>query len=256
MRTESAQPKDKPGDLEYRTAKQELFIRDLERYNIRAVMVDTYQQITDTLSLIENRYKSRTIFVSGAAHEYGTRWTANEAIQFVHELSKSLVAQDYRLVTGLGLGIGSTVLDGALQQIYHVQRSGLTDQLIIRPFPQSLQGKQLWKAYREDMLDFAGMAVYMFGNKLQGDPPTVMESNGMVDEFEIAHEKGIKVLPLGFTEYVSRLLYDRVAANFAGYYPKATLKFQALFKQLGDSSRSLTDQLATTIEALNELQRM
>lgn len=256
VRKESARADDKPGELEYRIAKQELFIRDLERYNIRAVMVDAYDDITTVLRMVENRYKSRTIFVSGAAHDYGSRWTTNDVLQFVHDLGSRLVADDYRLVTGLGLGIGSTVLDGALQQIYHVQRRSLSDQLIIRPFPQSLQGQQLWRAYREDMLNFAGMAVYMFGNKLGGDPPTVQRSTGMLDEFEIAHQKGIKVLPLGFTEFVARELYDRVRANFGTFYPTATSKFQTLFNLLGDATRPLADQLTTTVDALNELQRM
>lgn len=256
VRKESPEANDKPGDLEYRLAKQEFFIRDLERYNVRAVMVDAYDDITNVLRLVENRYKSRTIFISGAAHEYGVRWTPSEALQFVHELSSRLVADDYRLVTGLGLGIGSTVIDGALQQIYHVQRRSLSDQLTVRPFPQSLQGQQLWRAYREDMLNFAGMAVYMFGNKLAGDPPSLQQSNGIVEEFEIAHEKGIKVLPLGFTEFVARELYDRVTANFAGFYPSATPRFKSLFDQLGDSTRSLSDQLTTTLDALSELQKM
>lgn len=256
VKSEGQKEGDQPGELEYRQAKQKLFIRDLERYNIRAVMVDDYSQITDVLRTIENRYKSKTIFVSGAAHEYGDRWSTQDALQFVNDLGKELASRDYRLVTGLGLGIGSAVLDGALQQIYHVQRRSLTDQLVIRPFPQSLQGQQLWRAYREDMLDFAGMAVYMFGNKMAGQPPSLQKSNGMVDEFDIACAKGVKVLPLGFTEFVARDLYDRVHSDFNRYYPTATPKFQTLFGLLGDPGRSLKDQLTTTIEALSELQRM
>lgn len=256
VKTEAPKDDDKPGEFEYRKAKQELFIRDLERYNIRAVMVDSYEQITTILRMIESRYKSKMIFVSGAAHEYGPRWTAQEAQSFVHTLGKELIARDYKLVTGLGLGIGSTIVDGALTQIYHVQRRSLTDELVIRPFPQSPQGQQTWHAYRQDMLDFSGIAIYMFGNKLAGEPPSVQRSVGMVDEFDIAQAKGIKVLPLGFTEYVARELYDRVKMNFAGFYPTATAKFRAMFDLLGDPTRSLSDQTTTTLDALAELQRM
>ncbi len=158
-------------------------------------------------------------------------------------------------MTGLGVGIGSTVVDGALQQIYQVQKRSLTDQLVIRPFPQSLVGRQLWRAYREDMLDFAGLAVFMFGNKLEGDPATVVASAGVVEEFEVAHSKGVKVLPLGFTEYVSRELWVRVRDDFATYYPNATPAFRTAFDLLGDPSRTLDDQLQTTIDALIEMQR-
>lgn len=73
-----------------------------------APMVDSYDQITEVLRRVETRHKSKTIFVSGAAHEYGMRWTSNEALDFVHKLWE-LAARDYfRLVTGLGVGIGST----------------------------------------------------------------------------------------------------------------------------------------------------
>lgn len=256
VRKESAEPTDKPGDFEYRKAKQDLFIRDLGRYNIRAVLVDAYEEITRVLAMVESRHKSKTVFVSGAAHEYGNRFSRADALAFVHKLGSSLIDRDFRVVTGLGLGIGSTVVDGALQQIYHKQRRSLTDQLVIRPFPQSLAGQQLWTAYRHDMLDFAGLAIFMFGNKLASDPPVITDSNGVLEEFEIAHGKGIHVLPLGFTEYVSRQLYERVSGRFDTFYPRATTRFRQLFPLLGDGNRTLDEQLKTTIDALTELQRM
>ncbi|MBE2262434.1 MAG: SIR2 family protein [Burkholderiaceae bacterium] len=256
LRRESLAPGEPPEELAYRQAKQDYFIKDLERYNIRAVMVDSYDQITEVLRGIETRYKGKTIFVSGAAHEYGSRWSSTDALDFVHKLSWELVARDFRLVTGLGVGIGSTVVDGALQQIYRVQRRTLRDQLIIRPFPQSVEGKQLWSAYRDDMLNFAGIAIFMFGNKLAGKPPALATSDGVVEEFRIAVEKGLKVLPLGFTEYAARTLYDQVATDFARYFPRSTPSFESLFKLLGDSTRSLTEQLKTTLSALQELERM
>jgi len=256
VRKESAHKDDRPGDLEYRLAKQDLFIRDLSRYNIRAVLVYEYNEITEILRAIEARHKSRTVFVSGAAHDYGSRFSAADALSFVHRLSSVLIEHDFRIVTGLGVGIGSTVVDGALNQIYHVQRRRLTDQLVFRPFPQSPTGKALWTAYRNDMLDFAGLALFMFGNKFEGSPPSVVNSNGMVEEFDIAHSKGVRVLPLGFTEFVSRELYERVKGAFGRYYPNSMPTFKQHFDLLGDPSRALDEQLRTTIDALLELRKM
>ncbi|WP_129779442.1 SIR2 family protein [Peristeroidobacter soli] len=256
VKKESAEAADAPGDLEYRVAKQELFIRDLGRYNIRAVVIDAYEDITRVLSLVENRYKSKTVFVSGAAHEYGAL-SERDALGFVHSLGKTLIDRDFRIVTGLGLGVGSTIVDGALQQIYQVQRRSLTDQLLIRPFPQSVTGKMLWTSYRHDMLAYAGLAVFMFGNKLEGGAtPSVVDSNGMIEEFEIACAKGTRVLPLGFTGYVARQLYEKVFASFGAYYPTATTAFKQQFRHLGDTTRTLTEQLTTTVDALVELQKM
>lgn len=239
-------------DFQYRKAKQEFFIRDLERYNIRVVLLEDYAQVPKVLSALEWKFKSKTVFVSGAAHEYG-KWPADVALNFVHKLGDQLVSHDYKIVTGLGLGVGSTLLDGALQQIYRVQRRSLRDQVVIRPFPQSEEGKRLWTTYRNDMLDFAGIAIFMFGNKIDQKTKELVLSDGIEEEFAIAREKGIKVLPLGFTGYVAANLYARVKADFDSFYPKATAGFRKHFEDLGDDTRTLDEQLNTLLAALEEL---
>jgi hypothetical protein len=244
-----------PEDFAYRKAKQEFFIRDLQRYNIRVVMLDSYDDVPRVLKAIECKFKSRNVFVSGAAHEYGT-FSEPEALEFVHKLGDGMVARDNRIVTGLGLGIGSTLLDGALQQIYRVQKRVLRDQVIVRPFPQGVAAEQIWPIYRSDMLDFAGIAIFMFGNKLNKEKTQIVISDGVINEFEIAVGKGIKVLPLGFTSYAARQLYDRVAADFDTFYPKATNRFRQCFADLGNATRSLDEQRKTFFDALTELESM
>ena len=244
-----------PEDFAYRKAKQEFFIRDLQRYNIRVVMLDSYDDVPKVLKAIEWKFKSRNVFVSGAAHEYGI-FSEPLALDFVHKLGDGLVANDYRIVTGLGLGIGSTLLDGALQQIYRVQRRVLRDQVVIRPFPQGVTAEQIWPAYRSDMLDFAGVAIFMFGNKLNQEKTQAVISDGVIKEFEIAVDKGIQVLPLGFTGYAAKQLYDRVAANFDTFYPKATSRFRQCFSDLGNNARPSHEQRKTIFDALVELANM
>ena len=244
-----------PEDFAYRKAKQEFFIRDLQRYNIRVVMLDSYDDVPKVLKAIEWKFKGRNVFVSGAAHEYGI-FSEPLALDFVHKLGDGLVASDYRIVTGLGLGIGSTLLDGALQQIYRVQRRVLRDQVVIRPFPQGVTAEQIWPAYRSDMLDFAGVAIFMFGNKLNQEKTQAVISDGVIKEFKIAVDKGIQVLPLGFTGYAARQLYDRVATDFDTFYPKATSRFRQCFSDLGNDVRSLDEQRKTFFDALAELEKM
>lgn len=253
LRKES--PKDNNvGDFNYRKARQDHFIRDLERYNIRAVMVDEYDEITEILVKLEGKFKSKTIFVSGAAHDYGN-YSADEALNFVHKLSSNLIGKEYKIVTGLGLGIGSTVVDGALQNIYHVQKKSLHDQIIIRPFPQSTDGKKLWREYRDDMLNFAGISIFMFGNKID-EYGAVVESSGMIDEFNIAISKCIKVLPLGFTGFTAKKLYENVKNNVSNFYPNATDAFKETFLLLGDGTISLDDQLRNTMIALSQMEKI
>ncbi|HKU25785.1 MAG TPA: SIR2 family protein [Candidatus Sulfotelmatobacter sp.] len=252
---EHQRPNESNEDFAYRRAKQEFFVRDLQRYNVRVVMLENYDQVPEVLSAIEWRFKSRTVFVSGAAHEYAPL-TESSALGIVHKIGDELIGKDYRLVTGLGLGVGSTLLDGALQHIYRVQRRILRDQIVIRPFPQSVGGKQLWTVYRNDMLDFAGIAIFMFGNKLGPDGKAIVPSNGMQEEFDIAVEKKIKVLPLGFTGYMARTLYDKVQSDFDKFYPNATAAFRQHFVDLGNENRTHDEQRTTLFSALVELETM
>jgi len=256
VRKEAAMEGDKPGDLEYRIAKQHFFIRDLERYNIRAVEVTNYDEIPLILKRIEQRFKSHTVFISGAAHVYGDKISEEEALTFVHKLSSKLIEKRFRIVTGLGLGIGSTVINGALEQIYQVERRVLHDDLVIRPFPQGTDMAKIWPQYRSDMLDYAGLSIYLFGNKIVEATGEVVESNGMINEFDIAEGKGVKVLPLGFTGFAAKTLWIKVNDNFDSYYPAASDEFKKAFSELGDDTRSFEEHLNSTILALDELQKL
>ena len=72
--------------FEYRKVKQALFINDLKRLNIKALMIETYGKITEILPAIELKHKQRSIFISGSAHEYGG-WKREDAQTFIHDLA-------------------------------------------------------------------------------------------------------------------------------------------------------------------------
>lgn len=56
-------------DYYYDLNKQELRIRDLRRYGIEAILLDSYDDITSILSDILVMYKSNSVFISGSAQE-------------------------------------------------------------------------------------------------------------------------------------------------------------------------------------------
>ena len=57
--------------------------------------------------------------------------------------------EDCRIVSGFGLGIGSAVINGALNVIYKEKYCHLDEHLRLYPFPQNIVNendrKQLWK---------------------------------------------------------------------------------------------------------------
>jgi hypothetical protein len=228
----------------------------LSRFNIKAILVDNYNQITEILHEIEDRYKSRSILVSGAAHEYGS-WSEKDSLSFIHALSKSLIQSQFKIVSGFGLGVGSAVISGALEQIYMNPSNNKIDQLILRPFPQRVFGTQdlkfVWKRYREDMCSYAGIVIFIFGNKLLANGHVDL-STGMREEFEIAKSKGLFLLPIGTTGYMAKELWEEVMTNFDSLYPDLPL-VKAQFALLGDETKLPAEILETTLSILKKITR-
>lgn len=216
-------------DFEYRKRKQELFIGDLKRFNIRTILVDDYNEITNILKEVEEKFKRKNIFISGAANEYG-EWGRNKSEVFVHDLSKKLIENDYKIVSGYGLGIGSSVISGSLNAIYNNSSRYSKDALILRPFPQNVQAEQniktLWTQYRKDMIEYAGIAIFIFGNKLKDEE--IVLSDGMREELKIAKEKNLLLLPIGATGYISEEFWNELKDEY---------KTNEIYESLGDKSK-------------------
>ncbi|HHA2045863.1 TPA: SIR2 family protein [Enterobacter cloacae] len=213
------QGKEDPDCAKYRQRRQEHHIRDLLRFGIQAVLVDEYDDIPIILREIESRFLKKTIFISGSAEDYGD-WNKQEALNFVHSLSASLVKAGYRVVNGFGWGIGSAVINGALEAIYDKPDRYSEDQLIMRPFPQHpSNGKDLpalWDEYRHRMIGLSGVALFIFGNKLLDGH--IVNADGVRKEFKIAVDKGVAVIPLGVTGFMAKELSDEMLADSAKYF--------------------------------------
>lgn len=206
-------------DFAYRKVKQELRERDLKRYGIQAVLVDEYEEITDVLKAIEKAVRMRNIFISGSAEDYGESWDKCSAEKLAFELSKKIVASGYKITSGFGLGIGSSVINGALEEIYSSKFKHIDEHLCLRPFPQgiadAIKRKDLYTKYRQDMIGQVGISVFMFGNKKEnGD---IVYANGCREEFELAKVAGNIIIPIGSTGYVAKEILDEVKSDIDNY---------------------------------------
>jgi len=234
----------------YDVIKQELAIKDLKRFNVTALLVNDYSEITAILRIIEDRYRQKAVFISGSAHEYGS---FPDPENFIQNLSQSLIRSGYQVVSGFGLGVGTYVIMGALQQVYEKEGKLLHDQLTLRPFPQGgADIQRQWEAYRKDMISYAGIAIFAFGNKLMPNG-NVANADGMRKEFDIAKEKGLKLIPIGATSYVAQELWKEVHDNFNSYYPNATADFKAAFEMLNNTSAAPAKLLEVIGKILNML---
>ncbi len=226
----------KLADFQYACIKQELQIKDLQRYGIMAVVLDSFDEYVQTLGHLQRAYRSRHIFISGSAFTYAP-WTEYESEQFLTLLGKRLSKEGLTVVTGFGLGVGPHVINGVLDELEREGTKNVSERLILRPFPYAIKDekkrKSRWTSYREDMLCKSGIAVFVFGNK-SGPLGEVIPADGMLEEFEIAKRMGLMVVPVGATGHVAKSIHQAVYDDFQTYFPSgSSLKdaFAALGQQ-------------------------
>lgn len=235
-------------DFAYRKTKQELIINDLLRFNIHVLLVKEYSEITDVLNEIENRFKRQTVYISGSAHEYGSIEPAR-AEEFISNLSHELIKNNFKIVSGFGLGVGSSVINGVLEEIYLNKKENLKDQLLLRPFPQGEKAKDQWTDYRKDMISYAGISIFLFGNKIENGQLKL--ANGVKSEYDISREQGALVLPIGATGYMAKQLWNLSLENYSSIF--GSDKNIELFKALGDESLELENLIEIIIEFISKL---
>jgi len=208
-------------EFRYACIKQELQIKDLRRYGIMAVMLDSFDEFTQTLKQLERAYRSRQVFISGSACEYEP-WSESESQQFLTLLGKRLANKGLNVITGFGLGVGPHIINGVLDELEREGTRNLSDRLTLRPFPYAIKDpqkrKSRWTSYREEMISKAGVAVFVFGNKA-GPSGEVSLADGMLEEFEIASRAGLLIVPVGATGYVAKVLHQKVSDDFKTFFP-------------------------------------
>ncbi|ETJ99320.1 SIR2-like domain protein [Eubacterium nodatum ATCC 33099] len=210
-------------DYENRRVRQKLKINDLKRYGIQAVLLDSYDEITEILKEVEKAHLLKNIFISGSLSDrldkINDSWNRERIASFANNLSKRLVKEDYRIISGFGNTIGSLIINGALEEIFKSKYKHVDEHLYLRPFPQveleTDSKEEIWQKYREDMIGESGIAIFIFGNKCENEDVKI--ADGMIKEFYIACEQNKLIIPVGSTGGAARVIYDTVKNNMGEY---------------------------------------
>lgn len=250
---------DSQADYEYNVRKQELFIEDLKRYNIQVLEINDYNEVTKILYGMEKCINRKNIFISGSADSYGD-WDKDEAASFIHHLSKILIQKDFNIISGFGLGVGSFVITGALEEIYMHNCNINNDRLLLRPFPQGIVNDEtrvkLWTNYRKDMISRSGISIFIFGNKTNRDDGNIINANGVMSEFEIAKNYENLIIPVGYTGFAAKDIWMEVKNNFDIYYKNSSPLLKELFEGLNTIHKSKNDLVNTIVAFIKEAKRI
>lgn len=228
--------------FEHARVRQALVVEDLKRFNVRAIFVDEYDDITEMLSELERKVRRQTVFVSASAADFSP-WGEGAVTSFLMALGKEFASRNIRIATGFGLGAGAALFAGAASALPVSALNHLEDHLVLRPFPQtsgsSSDRKRLWTAYRREILKSAGLALFLFGNKSEGAKFAL--ADGMQEEFDLAQELGVLPLPIAATGSMAANLWKSWANDLGG--------------ALSVDQRRAIESLAIPTDDLNKLVR-
>ncbi|HML69202.1 MAG TPA: SIR2 family protein [Clostridia bacterium] len=205
------------------TPQFEHFIADLDRrFNIKCILVEK-DNIPVIISRLIRRIRERKVFISGAFFNI-SKEEENFADSISLELVSHLLNSGYRISTGVGKKLGTYITGYAHQYLAERSISSPAKYLSMRPFPFHLElDNQKRIAYRTIMEHDCSAAIFLYGQsestaqrRLEGKSDHYSE--GVYQEFQIAKQLGLKIIPIGATGYEAEIIWSEVKDNINEYY--------------------------------------
>jgi hypothetical protein len=235
---------------DYDAVRFKHFLVDLERYNIRPVLIGDYKEIPAILQELNRRSHLRDVLVSGSAAEF-TPLGETKFHQLCSALGTALIKNDFNIISGFGLGVGSDVIMGAMQAL---PRNN-DERLKLWPFPQGVSDATkrtaLWTEYRRRIISEAGICLVVGGNKFENGQ--VIAASGVREEAKITWDSGKIVLPIGATGHVAKELWDTVRNEPKKYFAGADVSRQ--LEVLGDPASSVEKLVEAVIDIVKQLNK-
>lgn len=155
----------------------------------------------------------KTITICGAAYEfdYGI-FNRVSAPYFIYQLTVDLLKKDFNIRCGTGLRVQEFVSFG-VNSYYDLPENVYCNKNRYKwyNFNSFLQGEKKEVQYqelRDQMFEGADAAIFLFGNKL-GKNSVLLNSDGMMKEYDTALKKNVPVIPVGFTGYMSSKIHEK-----------------------------------------------
>lgn len=211
--------------------KQNLWVKNLERYGIFTVMIDNYNEVELIIEEIKRQYMAYNVLISGSACEYSQYSSEDESKKFIYKLGYELVKNDcsesnmghgLKIINGNGFGVGPYLYEG-IAEAAATYGLDMADYLLMYPFPKTYYerhekekpNEEKYYNYREKMISQCGAVFFIFGNKI--DENGLTNAAGVKKEFDIAVKNGKYVFPIGATGYMAKELADIVLGDFKKY---------------------------------------
>ena len=164
--------------------------------------------------------KKTKVLISGA---FPTDLEETKDVEkFVYDLTQKLITENFKVINGYGQCVGNAVVAAAYNMQQRLGRldKSLQDYIEIYPFPR-ITNTQITKCLsliknenRRLMTKGCVFAIFIYGSKGEN-----VLSEGMLEEFQLAQQQGMFVIPIGFTGYMAKQLWNEVNGNINYYFP-------------------------------------
>lgn len=191
------------------------FVQDLERrYHIRVLLVDEYADIANVLSELNERIRSKRVFISGAFSS-----SDMEIEEYSHEISKCLVTSlfesDYRIVNGIGRRFGTHLIGYANEVLAKQGVKNFEKYLLVKPFVGNESDAAIKKkVLREKAIGQCGAAIFVFGDI---DKNAVDGRSGVYEEFQIAYQQHKTIIPISYPGMISEEIWKNIKENMTEF---------------------------------------
>lgn len=227
-------------------------VADMTRFGIQAVVIEKYEEITELLAALQRSVSTRSVMISGAAHDYSP--LGQDRVEALCEdLGRRLIEEGYDIVSGVGKGIGAAIMVGAHKALARPDASRLGQRLKLFPFPywhaKDTERMAYYETNRAEMAAQAGVSIFVVGNKMKDGK--VVESPGVMAEFEEARENHHFIIPVGATGHASMTIWKRLASDLKTFYGVIDVKRE--FDAIGSSGSSNEDLVASVLEIMRKI---
>lgn len=155
----------------------------------------------------------KDILISGAYEEANP--LARKLISpFTTALSKKLIEENFRIITGYGKNIGSDIVAGAFLGCCEagIKPKDFRENVVLCPFPyKKLNPSDRTKIYtslRENMVSQTNVSVFICGEKCAKNSKTFINSPGVLEEYRISKQQGNLIIPLAATGGAAKEIWE------------------------------------------------
>lgn len=195
----------------------DFFVKDLEkRYGIKTLVVESYSEIPNVLNEISEKLWKRQIYFSGSFRSI-SKEEQNFLTNFAEKLTNKLLKSGFKICSGMGRRLGDLIAGSSLRWL--VENNHIVNKsLILRPdkyYCHGVDGKpnDTTQKMREYAQHDSGIAVFICGQETE----TAGGSEGTYQEFEIAKENNLKIIPVGATGYEAKRIWQEIKDNITQY---------------------------------------